>query len=513
MPGPWEKRLRENILVFVFVFLAVIAGAVIAYLKIDTALSWRYASDIFSYDTVIQENARGFWGLDFSWGNIFGEHAYFIFILLTPLKFLLHSRMIYVLLILGPLFYSISAIMVFFVSRLFISATNAFFLSLIYLLGFGYTFRGLHETFYGMHPDTLAGFIAVAMTAALIWREHNQSQNKNSTFQTLGAVLFLLLFLAIKEQTALLAVIYFGVAFLFRRTSFHRNMAILSLLVFAIGFAVVELSQTPFNRTNEALVTNIIRLIRENGLQILLIDPNGNALRLYPFWYIIILCSLVFMLSLRFSKQRNPYVISLFITGAVQLFFSLSIPDFSLLEWHNFPALVMLSSAILLQFLFIDVPRREYSDALLIGGLAISVFCFIAYEIPYIKAQLIMNADRKEEVKIFAAEFTGQIMKEVDPMKVVSLPLFAVKHWGGYRYTFYPRGVSMSPVGLADYIVYPINKASRLAFIHNKLPLKNVIPNTFMKILMTKNFILYKRISFSREDLETREFFNKYGIK
>ncbi len=467
---------------------------------------------MFSYDTVIQENARGFWGLDFTWGNIFGEHAYFILVLLTPLKFLLQTRMIYVLLVLGPLFYSISAIVFFFVSRLFISTTNAFFLSLIYLFGFAYTFRGLHEFFYGMHPDTLAGYLAVAMTATLIWREYNQSQNKKSTFQTLGAVIFLFLFLVLKEQMALLAIIYFGIVYFFSRTPFHRNMAICSLLVFGVGFAVIKLSQTPFNRTNEALVSNIIQSIRENGLQILLINPNDTVFRLYPYWFVIILSTVLFVIMLRFSKQRNPYVFSLFTIGLVQFFFSLSIPDFGLLEWHNFPALVMISSALLLQFLFIDIPERELSFSLL-GVLSISLFCLIAFEIPYVNAQLLENTDRKQEIKTFAAEFTGQIMKEVDPMKVVSLPLFAVKHWGGYRYSFYPQGVTLSPVGLADYIVYPINRASRLASRRDEILPKTEIPDTFMKILMTNNFVLFKRISFSAEDLVTREFFDKYGIK
>jgi hypothetical protein len=311
---------------------------------------------------------------------------------------------------------------------------------------------------------------------------------------------------------ALLAIIYFGIVYFFSRTPFHRNMAICSLLVFGVGFAVIKLSQTPFNRTNEALVSNIIQSIRENGLQILLINPNDTVFRLYPYWFVIILSTVLFVIMLRFSKQRNPYVFSLFTIGLVQFFFSLSIPDFGLLEWHNFPALVMISSALLLQFLFIDIPERELSFSLL-GVLSISLFCLIAFEIPYVNAQLLENTDRKQEIKTFAAEFTGQIMKEVDPMKVVSLPLFAVKHWGGYRYSFYPQGVTLSPVGLADYIVYPINRASRLASRRDEILPKTEIPDTFMKILMTNNFVLFKRISFSAEDLVTREFFDKYGIK
>ncbi len=513
MPKPQDNHLSERVLVIIFISLAILSGAVVAYLKIDTALSWRYTSDIFSYDTVIQETARGNWGLDFTWGNIFGEHAYFILFLLTPLKFLLNSRMIYVLLILGPLFYSISAIVFFLASRQFINTRNAFFLSIIYLFGFAFIYRGLHESFYGMHPDTLAGFLAVAMTALLIWREHNETQNKKSTFQTLGAVFFLLVFLSLKEAMALLAIIYFVIAYLFSKTAFHRNLAIFSTFVFVIGFVVIELSQTPFNRTNEALVTNLIQSIRENGLRVLFIDPTGNVFHLYPFWYVIILGSILFIITIRLSKHANPYVIGLFIIGIVQLLFSLSIPDFSLLEWHNFPGLIMIFSAFLFQFLFIDKPESKYAFALLLALFSASVYCYIASEIPYLKTQFLINADRKQEVKIFAAEFTGSIMKEIDPMRVVSLPLFAAKHWGGYRYTFYPQGVSNSPVGIADYIVYPINRATRLASGRDAILPRKEIPDTFMKILVTNNFMVFKRISFSEADLASRRFFYKSGVK
>lgn len=514
MPGD-NKAINRGILikdylpVYFFVIIAILSTVIIGYLKVDSFRSWRYTSDLFTYDTAIQETARGFFGLEFTYCNVFGDHAYLFLLLLTPLKLFLKSRMIYVLLLLGPLAYCISNIVFFFATRRITGTINAFFLSTIFLFGYSKTYHGLYESFFGMHPDIFSGFVAVAMAAMLIWKENDDANNKNSRFQTIGAVFFLFLFLIIKEEMAILAFIFFSIAFIFKRTTFHRNLAILSIVTCVFDFIFIRLSQTPFNRTDNALISKLIHQIKSNVFIFTNLKGNTNL----QFTYIsIILCSILFILAVRFSKQINLYAASLFIIGLIKLFFGLATLDFNITRWHNYPGFIMIFAALLFQFLFVKKIQSKYSFALLLIFVTASVFCYFKYEIPYVRQQLSIDSNQKYTVSIFKGELS-KIMKQIDPMQVVSIPTYTAEGLLRYRYAFYPNGVSNSPLGIADYIIYPINKAAEFVGKNNiQLPLAK-IPNSFNTIMQTNDFILLKRVSLSKKEISSRASFYGYEVK
>ncbi len=490
----------------IFMLLAVLSGALIGYLKADSLHIWRYTSDLFICDTVLQESARGFIGRDFTYGNVFGDHTYLFLLPLIPLKVLLSSKMVYLLVLLGPLSYVVSSIIFFLSVKQFLHPWKAFLLSLTYLFGFTMLYRGLFDDVHGMHGDTFAGFLAAAMTALLIWREYNAAHGKKTLPQTVGAVFFLLAFLSLKEEMAILGILFFGIAFFFRRTAFHRNMILLSGLVFAVDLVVLKLSLTPFNRTNNALISDLFAAIQASGLNFLFNNPNATVDQLRTFWFTIALICLLFSAAAAFSKRINPYSLGLFLMGLAKLFFGLTVQDFDLFRWHDFPGLVMISAAVLFQFIFVNKLKSVFQVAALLLLTLGSMFSFLRYEAPYVKEQLEWNIERKEDILVYYGELS-QFMDQVDPMQVVAIPIYTAKRWVGYRYTFYPRGISIQPQGIADFAVYPINEAAHLAGGFDKtLPLAELL-KSFTVINRTRHFILLKRTSFSESEVPAREMF------
>jgi hypothetical protein len=137
-----------------------------------------------------------------------------------------------------------------------------------------------------------------------------------------------------------------------------------------------------------------------------------------------------------------------------------------------------------------------------------SAFSFFRYEVPFVRNQLAVNIQSKQKMSNYVRELS-QIKKQVDPTKVVSIPAYTVKMWVGYRYSFFPRGVSFAPIGIADYVVYPINGSEYLAAGYDKaLPLE-ALSNTFAVVSRTPHFVLLRRNSMSEEEKASRKvFFN-----
>src|SRR3954447_24797505 len=93
--------------------LAVALPTVVGFLKISAMLSWRYTSDIFSHDAMIQETLRGHFMMDFAYGCEFGDHAYWILLLLLPVKLLIGQRMVFLTVLLTPITFGICGVFIF----------------------------------------------------------------------------------------------------------------------------------------------------------------------------------------------------------------------------------------------------------------------------------------------------------------------------------------------------------------------------------------------------------------
>lgn len=500
--------LNQNLLLtFGFILLVFISSALIAYLKVDSFNSWRYSSDLFSFNSVINETARGNWGLEFTYGNAFGDHAYFFLILLTPLKYILNSNVVYSLLLSGPFVYLVCSLVFFYATRHLTDPKKAWFLSVIFFLGFGITFKGLFDDFYGMHPDTYTGYLAVSMVALLLWRDKFNPLKKKSNLISIAIIILLILFLIQKEEMALLAIIFFGIVWVLKRTPYHRNLLLLSIVYFSFALLVIKVSLTPFSRTTNSLIDNLINTFHEVGLRFLFIDSNGVYKFQLTYWLVIIMSTVLFLTIVLVSKKWNPYTMSLFLIGIVKMLFSILTLDFHLTSWHNFPGVIMLTGAILLQFALIQEPsKRVYRCTVTMA--VISAVCFLAFEIPFFSHQLKENSYRKPLVKQLTLELV-KIKEHIDPRKVVALPRLCERPWVDFRYSLYPRGVYWSPVGIADYLVFPVNFALDVTVSYETAP----PPNSFTKIAKTENYILYERISLTEEEKINREYFSNFGLE
>src|SRR5688572_32726086 len=52
------------------------------WLKCDAMASWRYTSDMFIADTMLQETLRGHFVVEYTYGRQFGDHALLILLFL-----------------------------------------------------------------------------------------------------------------------------------------------------------------------------------------------------------------------------------------------------------------------------------------------------------------------------------------------------------------------------------------------------------------------------------------------
>lgn len=483
----------------VFLLIVIIATAIIGYIKIDTYHSWKYTSDLFTYYTTIVETARGNWGLEFTFGNAFGDHAYFFLLLLIPLVYVSKTYTLYALLLSGPFVFGATCIIFYFTLRQFTNRAKAFTTSVLLLLGFGITFISLYEQTYGMHPDTYSGYLAIAMVSFLLLREKRETQNLDFTISTVLVFLSWFLFVIQKEEMALLAAIFFLVVWVFKRTTFHRNLFICSVFFLGLDFLIIKISQTPFNRTNNALISNLVLTLQERGISFLFIDSNGGLDYSLTYWAVILICCISFLLTIFVLKKWSIYTISLFLIGLVFLLFSISVMDFSVTTWHTFPGIIMMIAAVLYQ-LAMSEKYPKFTQVIIFGLLIFSVYQLVNSNLPFLEDQLMDNFNKKPTV-IQQSRDLEEIKKHIDPMKIVAVPVYTLQAWLDYRISFYPRGVYNSPIGIADYIV-----------LNSNAPWDNSELTKFRQIFSTNSFVLLVRIGTSDEDRINREFFIEYGI-
>lgn len=503
------KNERLQAIVMALVALAFLI--IILWLKFEAYRAWRYTSDIFSFFSVMRETSRGFIGLEFVYGNAFGDHAYWFLVLMSPLYWLFNAQSIYFLLAAAPITYWVSGILLYFTLRHFTHQLTALFLTMSYIIGYHHIFRGLYEDVYGMHPEIVGGFLLVIMTCLLLRRSNDVMIQPGFQYLNVLIGLTFLLCCSLKEEMVLLGLIYWSVAFLCARKIYAARWLLVSVMLLAVDFLLIQYFRTPYNRTNEALLTDLIsNLQTRSWYGFLFINEISGKIE-WAFWLVIVAAVTLFVLILKKNDQMNSYITALFITGIAKLLLGLLVGDFSLTSWHNFPGIIMCLAAIYLQIGSLPIHLHRHSLRGAAIFFIISIFTFVNYDLDYLRWHIAKNIDSRARISLFSDDFY-EIRAMVDPMRVTSIQTYSARSWINFRTNFYPSPSHFSPFEIADYIVLPLGEAEKFWRVNYTPFAVEDIPPTFEIAKHNETFILYQRVEFSDKDWATRKAFAKYDL-
>ena len=454
-----------------WIVLLLLFFAGLAYLKITGLENWFYSSDMFTYDQLMQQTLNGYFGLEYTYGNQFGDHTYYIFLLLLPVKLLLGKYMIYFLALLSILVHCLCVFLSYRIIRKYASPLISACTGLMLLLGYR-SIEIFIEATYGLHPDTLAGPLATLFAFYFYHylKAEQSTSNQGSFYPGLFA---LLLFALVKEEFLLLAIGFSLVmTILTQRLTFL--LTTIGLTVFgAATFWFIKQNQTIFNRGNDGLIDNLYTPFQDNTL----IDGVIELVSYYPDHYLItigIFAGLTLLLWL-LGRSLPKVSIGLWAMAFAKTLAAAMIDDYKFITWHNSPILFFLICAIVLQLVDIEYRRqrkkalqnlasaalanhafgsRSLSLSLTLAFTSLSIGLFCASQITVFKSQYLeIQSTHIDHLKADIAK----LKPLVDKNKVVSLtsyPHQTVLEWtDGYRFAFFPRGVYGYPEGIASYIV------------------------------------------------------------
>ena len=157
-------------------------------------------------------------------------------------------------------------------------------------------------------------------------------------------------------------------------------------------------------------------------------------------------------------------------------------------DWHYSPANSILTFALIL--FLTSVPQKR---AVLVVCALVGVFLVTTF----------LSAKLKEPRHSFLNGKVFNCAEVVPPGSIVSIYPYLAKSCMQTRFSFYPRGVSMSPKGIADYILLP-----RFAAIN-----ENLMTNAdWVLIQEERGIVLLKRANLKKEDeLERNAFMSLLG--
>ena len=440
--------------------LAVTVLATVVNLKLSALYNWRYTSDLFVIDTMLQETLRGRFMMEYTYGCQFGDHACLILLLGIPIKALLARHMVVFLVMVSPALLLLSSAILFTATRAIAGTGWALFATFCYFLSVG-VIHGPFEFTWGFHIDTGSGFVAVAMAALFLCRDEAHSvawasrpctSPPRSNLLTNTSLTTVAFYALMKEEMALLGAFFFAFLLLFKRDRLHIASLILCILIFATEILVTRLCRTPWNRTNEALVRDLLTFFREQGITGFLFSREKAQ------YWLVIIGMIVAMAGCIYAARRfNRFALGLFLIGLAKHAFAWSSKDFDLWAWHNYPALVMLTGGIILQSLELrhlnlsaDTMRLRLTTAALVVA---SLIWFLSMEIPYALQQHQRNVLAYQRAIPYKPAMRD-LQKRIDKSKVISVPLYSLVEWtDGYRYGFFPGGITWNVMGVADYAV------------------------------------------------------------
>jgi hypothetical protein len=489
-------QTRDRWFLALLIALALFVPAFTIFLKLNALYNWRYTSDLFVIDTMLQETLRGHFMMEYTYGCQFGDHACLILLLAVPIKWIIGSHMTSVLVLVSPVTQFVCGIDFFTCIRAVAGMRWAIFATVLFFLSLG-SIHGPFEFTWGFHIDTISGFVLVALAAILLRREICGP----ARWVTVSAIVTICIFALLKEEMALLGGIFFTILLIRKRDPLYIGGLLICIAIFAIEMLVIRVCRTQWNRTNGALAGNIIHFFGDIGFRQFLFSRERLS-----YWSIIVTLVGIMVACVAISRRLNLFAAALLVTGLVKLAFAWSGNDFDLWAWHDYPAIVMLCGAIILQSLEFRhlsgggrwMLARTAPAALLI----LFAGWFFSVEIPYAIGQARTNTTYVRRTAGFKPAMLD-LKKHVDKSKVVSMPLYSLIEWtDGHRYAPFPGGITWNVVGAADYVIILRTDDA------TKIPELKV----FVPIYQNGRYRLFARKGYLPGERESREaFIEKFG--
>ncbi|HVT04172.1 MAG TPA: hypothetical protein VHL58_12460 [Thermoanaerobaculia bacterium] len=469
---------------------ALLFAGCLAVMKVALLRNWQYTSNLFVYDQMLENTLRGHFGLEYTNGNQFGDHASLAILTLLPLKAILGRWMPALLVVLGPAIFA-AAIVTWFAA---LSRRVGRLPALLATICVALPLRGgsaLVEQVYGCTLDFASGYLAIGF-ASIMWSgalfdAPGPSARDRSLF-----FFFLTTFVLVKEEMAILAVVFLAVI-LFRRLG--SRLTVFSLVavlgVLLADAAVMWMSASEWNRGNGTLFGQTFHRIAGGQLLSLL---HGSSFRA---WATVGIGSLALLTIAILTGKGDPVAVALFSIGSLKLGSSVLVEDFDLTTWHNAPAVCMLTGGLILQLASTVGMHRM---RLLLGSAALaSGLAFLLYDLPELVEIQTASPER--------ASYVAQSCRDLEQLRllvplrsVVAIDGLTSVEWSdGHRFSFFPRGVTNSPRGIADYVV--LERPATREF--------SIQLEEFRPIATSSWFVLFERRSITRAHAAERERFRK----
>ncbi len=446
--------------------LCVGLGVLVAVVKLKSLLTWQYTSDIFTYDQLLRETLRGHFGLEYTYGNQFGEHAYLVLLLLLPLKLILRGDFVCFLAVAAPLAYAAGGIILYRELRTMAAEWKAFVGVVLYLVNFS-VLKGLLEPYCGFHPDVAGAFLGVIFIAILA-REESRSATSGPPWGLFAAVV---LFVSVKEEYALTACAMLGLLSLRPRSRHVRPLLAVALSLTAFDVVLLVTQRTPFNRTD----ANLVRSWLAHPL-----SPTLSS----EFWLPFLILGGILLALRIIDGELDRYAAALLLMFVLRVPESVLTDDYSSFSWHNLPQSVFLMAAVIFQF--VRVSRRGLSTVLVVALAALLGFDCFAEKVPILAALAWVGPGPAFEAGFRVEEADLHEMQAlINPDEITAIPLMSAVDWAraGYRFSFFPRGITQSPRGIARYAVLAGSQKN----------LSGLLPDCFHQRAANASFILYER--------------------
>lgn len=496
----WIKQLPAfDLPALCLISITCIITGTMAFLKIEALHSWLYMSDIFTFDQAVGETLVGNIGTEFTYGNILAEHGYLYLLLLTPIKLILGKLHLYFLLVLPPIAHAATIMLLYHIYRSTQMPRWVILTALtIYLLPYGLT-EGLFERVYGFHPDNLAGPCAVLLTACLTQKEQMFETKPIKTHCSWFFIIPLAALLFLKEEMALVGMVYFITALIIGRKKRDFTLLAACVAFFTMEVILMLAFKNPFlGQQNSHYVYNILSVlntIQEKGKDFFL--PAGT---MAAFWTPIAIYLTVFIILVSSTKGTSRYIAALLFAGLTKLTFAVGVGDFRLPWWHCFSGILMIAGAISLHLIngYKKHPRIQKYMAPILAITAL--LWFSLREMPRISAihkDTLAAAGRLIDLDVRSALL--EMKSKVNPRTVTAIPQYTAIEWiDGYRFSFFPKGALSQPVGIAEYAITEMSNPTHRNTSSYKPPQSTSpedhkeIPG-YSQIAANQHFILFKR--------------------
>ena len=398
---------------------------------------WRYTAELYAYDQSMGETLGGHLGLESTHGNQLGSHFLLWLVALAPLRAVLGSASIYLLVCIPPLCFLAYCLFV----RWLLGTHTALHPHLCLLLGvlplFLLPAAGL-ENVHGFHFDSAACYLGLAL--ALAWQYRSVLELRNRGWLLWG---WWFLFVTSQEVFALLAVLLFASITWVERTSRAWTLALASAVYFVLAVAAIRASTTPFNQP-EGAWRGVWALVQTHPAALWTLPPAAYKLA-------VLGSSAAFVAVAALSTGLCGPGLGLLIMGLGKLSAAFAVREFSLVSWHNFPGLVFCFGGIGLQAMQCPALQAPLSRlrrwGVTAGTLAAGLGCM--WLVGSGDAPNAVQGDLaalSEELEMLATQVPARHITSVDKNLLFPWRPFS-------RVVHYPHGVIDPPQAIADYVV------------------------------------------------------------